>query len=172
MKHSEIFRKTEVAMREKCHACQNGLVGTIKNEHYNEYWEFYCDDEIPYEGLFYNEFYCPMCEKYFKESKYLRTIIKNLKTRRIANMVTHYRHNHITSWNKNWEKHGGHYMDSYPFGSYEVEKRKVNERAKRQIIRKCKEYLKYHDISKSNFLELDHNDDETLRLIDSKLDLG
>lgn len=107
--------------------------------------------------------YCPLCARYFSESDYLSSVISDPSTRWIANNITHYRHNHISSWNKCWGYGGGRYRSRW-FGSYEDEKRKVNERAKRQILRKAGLYMKIHGITSKHFQGLQHNDDETLAL--------
>lgn len=113
-------------------------------------------------------FFCPMCNNYFKESEYLSTVISNPRTLWLANMVTHYRHNHITSWNKCWGRYGGYYQ-GYWFGDYDEEKSKVNERAKRQIIRKCLSFLQAKSIVKADFEGLEYNSPETIVLINKKL---
>lgn len=107
--------------------------------------------------------YCPMCGIYFTESEYLCSVISDERTLWIANMITHYRHNHIESWNKCWGPGGGRYRSGW-FGDYDTQKRKVNERAKRQIIRKARAYLHYHKITSKHFEGLQHNDEETLAL--------
>lgn len=114
------------------------------------------------------EVYCPICRSTFNHSAYLRTVIDDPRVLWIANMITHYRHNHITSWNKCWGYGGGRYRSKW-FGDYETEKRKVNERAKRQIIRKAKAFLKLHDIKSAHFKGLEHNDEETIKLAKAAL---
>lgn len=84
-------------------------------------------------------------------------------------MVTHYRHIHIQSWNRCWDSSGGKYYRSGWFGDYESEKSEVNERAKRQIVRKCTEYLKHNNITPEDFEWLEYNDEKTLELIRKKL---
>jgi len=78
-------------------------------------------------------------------------------------MVTHYRHTHITSWDKCWGR-GGRFYRSGWFGDYESEKRQVNERAKRQIIRKALDYLLFHKINVKHFEMLESNQLETIEL--------
>lgn len=132
-----------------------------------------CQDDDPIEShlpqLFVElTFYCPLCRAYFPESEYLRTAIGDERTLWIANMITHYRHTHITSWNKCWGYGGGRYRSKW-FGDYETEKHKVNERAKRQIIKKATQFLKLHKISSHHFESLMHNDKETLTLAKARL---
>ncbi len=78
-------------------------------------------------------------------------------------MITHYRHHHITSWNKCWGRHGGYYRGHW-FGEYEEEKKKVNERAKRQIIRKGKKVLQEIGIKPTHFSILQNTEDKTMEL--------
>ncbi len=109
--------------------------------------------------------YCPICGKYFESSEYLNSIFKSENSRWFANMVTHYRHNHITSWNKCWGHNGGYYRRGW-FKDYGVEKSLVNERAKRQILRKCKNYILENNFIKDDLLALQGNTEETINLFD------
>jgi hypothetical protein len=115
-----------------------------------------------------NQFFCPMCSDYFEESEYLKEVIENEKTLWLANMVTHYRHNHIKSWNRCWADGGNRYRYGW-FGDYEEEKSLVNERAKRQIIRKCGDYLTHHGIAVTDYEGLQYNSPETIDLAKKKL---
>lgn len=135
---------------------------TPANEFEREKKAFDALDTLP--ALFRTgEVYCPLCGRYFHESAYLKTVIEDNGTLWIANMITHYRHNHISSWNKCWGYGGGRYRSGW-FADYESEKRKVNERAKRQIIRKAAGYMKLKHITSKHFEGLQHNDEETLAL--------
>lgn len=115
-----------------------------------------------------NFFFCPICKKYNKQSEYLRTVIADEKTLWLANMITHYRHQHISSWNKCWGKNGSRYRSKW-FTDYDYEKAAVNERAKRQIIRKCKSYLIENKIELKHFQMLPQNEDATLVLAKMEL---
>ena len=84
-------------------------------------------------------------------------------------MVTHYRHCHITSWNKCWGRGGSRYRSGW-FGDYDTQKRIVNERAKRQIIRKCRDFLLLHKISSEHFKNLQGGEEKTFQLAVSQLD--
>jgi hypothetical protein len=111
-----------------------------------------------------NMFYCPISDGYFEMSDYLMSIFKqNPKALWFANMVMHYRHNHISWWNKCWGKHGYKYQGNW-FGDYEEEKRKVNETAKRQIIRKCHQFINYHKITLDDMMQLQGKDEKTIEL--------
>ncbi len=116
-----------------------------------------------------NSFYCPICNDYFPVSDYLKSVIKDRKTLWIANMIMHYRHNHISSWNKCWNGNGVAYRSGW-FSNYDNEKRKVNERAKRQIVRKCAGYMISKNITGKHFAKLLHNDKETIKLVKLMLD--
>ena len=107
---------------------------------------------------------CPICGEMVNESKYLEERFKNTpEVNYLAHMITHYRHNHITSWNKCWGRNGGYYRGHW-FGDYEEEKKKVNERAKRQIIRKGKKVLQEIGIKPFHFLELANTEEKTMEL--------
>lgn len=106
---------------------------------------------------------CPICCNFIKQSEYLEMAISNEKTRYIANLVTHYRHHHISSWNTCWSQGGRRYRADW-FGDYDVEKAKVNERAKRQIIRKSFQILKEMGITPENISELENTTEETIKI--------
>ena len=114
---------------------------------------------------------CPICNKKFNESEYLATAIDDMKVRWFANLVTHYRHGHISSWDKCWGDNGYNYRKGW-FGGYEEEKEKVNERAKRQIIRKAKDTLKAYGITVSTLKGLEKNDDDTIKLASKLLEVA
>jgi hypothetical protein len=110
-------------------------------------------------------FVCPICKETVLVSDYLQEVFKEDKGALwFANMVTHYRHEHITSWNKCWGYNGNNYRSGW-FKDYETEKALVNERAKRQILRKCKEYILETGFDITSFLKLKHTDEKTLNLL-------
>lgn len=116
-----------------------------------------------------NYFYCPLCNNWILGSEYLfKTFADDDKANWLANMVTHYRHGHITSWNKCWGYGGNYYRHGW-FGNYDEEKQKVNERAKRQIIRKATKFLIDNEIKSDTFLKLQNTTEETLKLAKNKL---
>ena len=107
---------------------------------------------------------CPICARKVEQSDYLNQIFKDEpEVNYLAHMVTHYRHNHIESWNKCWGRNGSRYRNNW-FGDYEEEKIKVNERAKRQILRKGLPILKELDIRPEHFERLQHTEIKTLEL--------
>lgn len=111
---------------------------------------------------------CPICNHVFSCSAYLKTVIKDEKVLWLANMITHYRHEHITSWNKCWGYNGRYYRSGW-FGDYESEKMMVNERAKRQIVRKANQFLIDNKIELEHFRQLQNTSEETIRLVEKIL---
>jgi hypothetical protein len=95
-------------------------------------------------------------------------VIKDEKVLWLANMITHYRHEHITSWNKCWGYNGRYYRSGW-FGDYESEKMMVNERAKRQIVRKANQFLIDNKIELEHFRQLQNTSEETIRLVEKIL---
>lgn len=113
---------------------------------------------------------CPICGRHFTPSEYLvKVFTDNPKALFIANLVTHYRHKHITSWNKCWGENGNYYRRDW-FCDYAKEKQKVNERAKRQIIRKAADTLIKLGITSATFKCLQYTDEKTFALAGKKLD--
>lgn len=108
------------------------------------------------------EIYCPMCDKYFDGSTYLCEQIKDDKVLWIANMVMHYRHNH-TKYDNTWSARG-YGSKNLTEDTYNTEKGKYNERAKRQIIRKCKDYMNYFSIGIKHIILLEKNDQKTMEI--------
>jgi hypothetical protein len=108
--------------------------------------------------------HCPYCNMRFMASDYLNTAIEDIKVRWLANLITHYRHEHISSWNKMWGKNGRSYQSAAKFGDYDEEKAKVNERAKRQLIRKCYPIFIEVGIEVRHFAELQNTTPETIAI--------
>lgn len=112
-----------------------------------------------------DKYICPICKLKIVKSDYLAGIFHNQPlTEYIANLITHYRHSHITSWNKMWGEHGRSYRKAAKFGNYDEEKAKVNERAKRQLIRSCHIVFKSIGITSAHFTKLKNTDEETMTL--------
>jgi predicted amidophosphoribosyltransferase len=108
---------------------------------------------------------CPLCGKEFNFSPYLYTVIPDEKARLIANLITHYRHIHQPSWNQSC-----HFIaKKYGHDAYEEAKKDHNNRAKRQIIRKCRAWLDENEIKAEHILMLSDNDEKTVKLIEEKL---
>jgi hypothetical protein len=109
---------------------------------------------------------CPICDKKFTPSEYLASVFPDQPLELfIANLITHYRHEHITSWNKAWGRYGSSYRQKW-LTEYEDEKSKVNERAKRQIIRKALPVLQELGITSNTFSNLEGTTAETIALAD------
>lgn len=112
---------------------------------------------------------CPICHNKVTSSDYLESIFKdNPKVNYLAHLITHYRHNHIQSWNRCWGLYGGRYRQNW-FGDYDEEKRKVNERAKRQLIRKGHKIFIACGITPNDFLSLQNTDEKTMYLANKML---
>lgn len=112
---------------------------------------------------------CPICHQKVKKSDYLHQIFADEPiVEWLANLITHYRHDHLTSWNKCWGYNGGFYGRGW-FKDYETEKKKVNERAKRQIIRKGLAILIKNGVKPSHFKRLENTSIETLKIAEAKL---
>jgi hypothetical protein len=75
-------------------------------------------------------------------------MITDCKARWIANMITHYRHIHISSWNKMWEKkNGSSYRQAAKFTDYDNEKNKGKRAGKKANCKKMYKLFKrkwYH----------------------------
>jgi hypothetical protein len=107
---------------------------------------------------------CPICSQKVEQSDYLNQVFKDEpEVNYLAHIVTHYRHNHIESWNRCWGRHGSRYRSNW-FGDYDEEKKKVNERAKRQIIRKGKNILNQLGILPEHFERLQNTEAKTIEL--------
>ena len=112
---------------------------------------------------------CPICSQKVDESYYLNNQFKEEpEVNYLAHLIKHYRHEHITYWNKCWGHNGEYYRGNW-FGDYEEEKRKVNERAKRQIIRKGKTVLKKIGIKPAHFSLLANTEEKTIVLANKVL---
>lgn len=122
-----------------------------------------------YESLFdAGYFYCPICNRKVLRSEYLQQQFGDTNVGWLANMVTHYRHHHIKSWDRCWGRYGHRYRNGW-FGNYDEEKENVNERAKRQIIRKGLAFLKHHQITADTFEILRNTSLGTIILAEKKL---
>ena len=114
---------------------------------------------------------CPICGRRFNCSDYLGAVISNERVLWFANMITHFRHDHIPSWNKCWGYNGHRYRKRW-FGDYDEEKAKVNERAKRQIIRKGRQFLLDNGFTVDHIQQLQNNKVETIVLAEKLLRLN
>lgn len=96
-------------------------------------------------------------------SAHLDGAIADDKAYYMACMVMHYRHEHVRYYNNSVGYVSRHH-------DYESFKSKVNERAKRNIIRKCMEILRANGVTSETFLLLENNDSETIKLAKKLLD--
>jgi hypothetical protein len=115
---------------------------------------------------------CPICHSRVTKSDYLNEIFgEEPQVEWIANLITHYRHDHITSWDKCWGRNGSAYR-GYWFKDYEEEKSKVNERAKRQIIRKGHKILIQNGITTEHFKRLQNTTEQTIKVAEKNLSIS
>ena len=92
-------------------------------------------------------------------SKYLSTVFPNdEKALWLANMVTHYRHDH-----RAWDRQYSYVSARYGQEAYDRQKAVINEQAKRQIIRKCYKFLLGNSFTVKHFMKL-KSDEKTLQL--------
>jgi len=109
--------------------------------------------------------FCPICKREIKKSEYLSDIFSdNPPLEYFCNLITHYRHTHITSWNKMWGAHGRSYQKAAGFGDYEEEKSIINERAKRQLIRKAWPVFQKIGLTAKMVAGLDKTTNETIKV--------
>ena len=138
--------------------CKCGNMKKRNQDYCKECHEMYLEKE---KRLKFGYAKCPICGDEFSFSGYLNEIFDSHKTILIANMITHYRHSHQLSWNRSC-----HYISNkYGEDAYMNAKKAHNNRAKRQILRKCKDWLLDNDIGAEHFLSLSDNDAETINLI-------
>jgi len=77
-----------------------------------------CNPKVHPPEHYINNNVCPICGKQYSPSEYLAKVFKdNPKALFIANLVTHYRHHHIESWNRCWGYYGNRYRKGW-FGDY------------------------------------------------------
>lgn len=146
------FSRTYQCEPFECHSCHG--YGTFKEE-------IVKIDELHQ--------FCTICNLYFKTSIHLNEVFKNEERARwLANMVMHYRHDHLSSWDSTWGRNG--YANRFLKNvDYDTEKIKVNERAKRQILRKCKNYLIKNGFNANDILKLQNTEPKTTALYDKIL---
>ena len=101
---------------------------------------------------------CLLCGKIISSS-YLNSVLKDDKVYQLACMVMHYRHEHVKYYNNSVG-----YVCHYTNVEYEEFKTLVNERAKRQILRKAKDKLIEKGFGVKHFAELKNTDEKTLAL--------
>ena len=111
-------------------------------------------------------FFCPLCNKYFERSGYLHGVfVETPRVEWLANMITHYRHEHINYYNN-----GVGYVSR--FHNYDRFKEKVNNRVKRQLLRKLHGFLFKVGVTSSDFALLQGTDGKTMLLAEKLLTDG
>ncbi len=160
-------KKTPV--REKCVCvCGNEWVRKVKTKHQQIDSEVFCESYAKAPDV-----WCPKCDDYVKGSFYL--LYKLGPSSRGAfhagSLVTHYRHNHVKSWDRSLRN--ARYRDKIPNYDYDQEKARVNNRAKRQLLRELLKCVGNDCIPSEvdamalarGFEELRENDDATQNLV-------
>lgn len=145
----------------ECYACRNDLVDDYKDNGDQwvcdcSVWECRCEKSA--------SIYCPICESYVEASAYLNSIFNTPQQRWFASMVTHYRHHH-----RAWDRSAGYLVRKYGHDTYERQKHRINEQAKRQIMRKAKEYMAFHGVSQAHVKALLHTTAETMKVAEKLL---
>ncbi len=158
-----------IGTKKICYACRRGLTGTIKDSFVDEFgecedvywecmceeWECRCDEVKQSEWLFY----CPTCHDWYNQSRYLRDTFTDPATRWLANMVTHWRHEH-----RAWDNNVDHLVNNYGQEAYDRQKATVNNQAMRVLLRKHTEYLLHHGILPEHFSALKNAEPKTIEL--------
>lgn len=159
-----------------CKVCGNTFT---KNHHCSPEYCKKCDDYSVFdqtitkskEQLSCTYQHCPICCEKFETSDYLNNVFKDEHVRWLANMVTHYRHEHLKSWDKTWSR-GNYGWNQLSECTYDQEKQKVNERAKRQILRKCKDFMIQNGFTVEHVIQLKNTDSKTIELYQKILGRG
>lgn len=120
--------------------------------------------------------FCPVCKReiYFYSDYLWEVFNENIYAYLAAVLVTHYRHDHIRYYDRSWKY--GSYADKnkeYLYMSHEEYKTLVNNRAKRQIIRKIVKSQQLDLQTKKEmirgFTHLEHNDEKVEEVMRKKL---
>ncbi len=120
--------------------------------------------------------WCPKCGVTFKQFGYLKIAFRqNRPGLHAAALVTHYRHSHVKSHDRAWSNR--HYANAIPGYDYDEYKAKVNNQAKRQLIRAIAKQLKENTYPETapidarrlirGFGDLQENDEKTKQLIEA-----
>ena len=120
------------------------------------------DREFETELFSNGHFYCPLCEKYVARNPRVSRSNLQPEVGWLPNMVVHYRHNHSTYYDRIARKirtERGHRNFRHL----------VNERIRRQIIRKCWRFMRHHGIGAEHFEKLPGVGRKTIALARKKL---
>jgi hypothetical protein len=156
LKMNSLITKLKKANLE-CYACRNGLTGLDRWD--GTMWECRCEQGFAY------LFFCPICGSHFSGSSFLASQIENPPDLWLANMIMHYRHKH-RKWDSQWK----YIQRNCKEGTYETEKKKVNNQIKRALL-KSKEFLTFaveNGVTKESFLRLLDNEEKTVELVNKK----
>lgn len=121
--------------------------------------------------------YCPICKTFVEGSEYLynRAFPNDYYAYWIANLVKHYRHEHIRYYDLSWKYWWyGEKNPEYANRTHEEFKIIVNNRAKRQLIRAILKDENLPQQCKENLikavLKLQHNDEKTIKTVELGLE--
>ncbi len=156
--HPSIYKNEKICLnKENC---------TITTPNVSIKWDY--ESQLIRNGSSLYQVFCPLCNKWFAGSPYLSTVFTDERSLWLANMVTHYRHTHIESWDKMWGRYGGYYQQAahYHDEDYEDRKSEINERAKRQIARKAAEFLRDNNVDTEVFRSLQGTCEKTIKVVD------
>ncbi len=110
--------------------------------------------------------YCPVCDKLVCGSNYLFSVFhRDEKLNWLANIITHFRHNHHSMYNEICRTH---YVNLGKY--YNSIKAEINEGIKRKIIINHAEFLIKIGVTSSHFAKLQNTKPKTIELAKNKID--
>ena len=153
-------------------SCFNQECRTNTSSNANVKWAY--ESQLIRKTASFYQVFCPLCKEWFGGSSYLSTVFTEERGLWLANMVTHYRHIHVKSWDKMWGRYGDFYQRAanYHDEDYEDRKSEINERAKRQIARKAPAFLRDNNIDIEVFKGLRGTSEKTIKVVNSKLTMN
>ena len=107
---------------------------------------------------------CPLCNRWFRGSEYLETVFKEPRPLLLANLITHYRHEHL-----HYDKNYGFVVHYKGYATRDEYRSDINERAKRQYARKCTEWLKANGFTVEDVQKLKGTTPKTVAVWKKKL---
>lgn len=118
-----------------------------------------------------NKTYCPICNKKFDASQNANSQNDNQHTRWFKNMISHFKDAHVTSLNNYLGPYNNHYI-GYWFKNHDKVESIVNEKVKRQILKKTKLFLNKEGFTLDHFASLGNHSNETMQLASEILKTG
>lgn len=118
---------------------------------------------------------CPICDREVRRSDYLRGVFRDDEWAEFAACcVTHYRHDHINYYDSTLHSTAYARKNRDYNGDYDEFKARVNNRAKRQLLRAAARSRRWGGVWSTRSLaagmaKLQHNDAETIALIEKIL---